>query len=472
MDQILVKKMLSNMKSMQSDYETHFKLFDIYEGNLKNHLDEWLSDQLSTNSYKFARKRIAPINVLKKLVDKLSTIYQMSPQRFVQEGTESDEMLLAYYNDHFKTDATLNLANEFFNMCRSTLIQPYAHMGKPCLRVIPNDQFFVYSDDPIDPTRPTHIVLFQGFVMEKDEKVYLYHAYSKDNFMVFDSKEKIRFDMMESIQGNPNGINPYGVLPFVYVNRSANRLIPPADKDTLAMTLLIPGLMTDLNFASMFSLFSIIYGIDLNDDRLEMAPNAFWKFYSNPDSEKKPEIGQIKPEADVDQTLNLIKSQLAFWLQTRSIKPNTIGEVDGSNFASGISKMIDEADTSEERKKQIDYFLEAEKELWDKVMNNMHPYWASTGMIDQRVLFSQNAYIETSFVDLKPLDRREDVISEVVAEMDAGLLPKRRALKRLNPKMSDEQIDELLIEIETENRPTLEVPFGSTEDQNQDTQGD
>ena len=465
MDQILVKTMLSKMKNLQSDYETHNKLFDIYEGNLHYHLDEWLSDQLSVNSYKFARTRIAPINVLKKLTDKLSTIYQMSPQRHVLEGNESDDMLLSYYNDCFKTDATLNLANEFFNMCRSTLIQPYAHLGKPALRVIPNDQFFVFSDDPIDPTRPTHIVLFQGYVLEKDEKVYIYHAYSKDNFMVFDSKEKIRFDMMSSI-GNEEGINPFGVLPFVYVNRSANRLIPPADKDTLAMTLLIPGLMTDLNFASMFSLFSIIYGIDLNDDRLEMAPNAFWKFYSNPDNDKKPEIGQIKPEADVDQTLNLIKSQLAFWLQTRSIKPNTIGDVDGSNFASGISKMIDEADTSEERKKQIDYFLEAEKELWDKVINHMHPYWASTGLIDQRVLFSQNAYIETSFVDQKPLDRRMDVINEVKAEMDAGLLPKRRALKRLNPKMSDEEIEELLVEIETENRPTLEVQVEQQQNEN------
>lgn len=458
-----IKPIIEELKSVaKPQVKIQSNLFDIYEGNLKAHVDQWLSTQMSPKSYQMARKRIAPINVLKKLVDKLSQIYQQAPLRRVADGSESDDMLLEWYDSSFKTNQNMNVANEFFNMARSTLVQPYLHDGMPKLRAIPNDRFWVWSDDKVDPTNPTHVVTFQGDIGALEMGLYSdfkMHVYTDEEYLIVDSRGNVLSKEMQAL-GNFDGENPYGKIPFVYINRSANLLIPPADVDTLCMTLLIPGLLTDLNYASMFSLFSIMYGINLKDENLELAPNAFWRFMSDPDNEQKPEIGQIKPEADVQETLELIRSQLAFWLNTRSIKAGAIGDMEGSNLASGISKLIDEADTTEERKKQVEYFSNAEEELWDLVFQHMHPYWVKTNQIENRAIFSPSAYVETVFAEQIPLMNRGELIRDLKDEVDAGFSSKRRAIQKLNPRMTEDEIDQLIKEIDEED--ALILPEFST----------
>lgn len=455
MDAQEIEHILNEVKNNKTNFEINSKLFGIFEGNLSGPLDEWLRAQLSESSFRYASSRKSPINILKKIVDKLSTIYQQSPRRFVMEGTEQDDALLAYYEDSYQIDRKMNLANELFNMCRSTLVMPYLHKGKPRLRAVPNDRFFVYSSDEVDPTNPTHVLTCHGsYKDEKGGMDRIWAIWTDEEFKIVKGDGTILRDRMAAL-GNPEGINPYGKIPAVYVNRSSNLLIPPADIDALQLTLLIPGLLTDLNFASMFSLFSIIYGIDINDENVKMAPNAFWQFYSDPDTQKKPEIGTIKPEADVSDTLELIKSQLAFWLQSRNIKPGTVGDVEGSSFASAVSKMVDEADTSDERKKQVEYFTQAEDQLWDLTINHLHPYWVKTGQIEVRALFKPGVSVNTEFNEQIPLFNRGDLVRNLVAELEAGLTTKRRVLKTLNPRMSESEIDQLESEIAEDSQITV-----------------
>lgn len=465
MDNNLLKDLANHIEANHKNFKIHENMFDIYDGNLSKHLDQWIEGQLSsTEAAKYAKLRKSPINILRKVVDKLSSIYQQNPSRSVLNGRPMDSEILFEYEKSFKINQKMNLSNEFFNMCRSTLIQPYIHQGVARLRPIPNNKFLVYSNDQIDPTYPTHVMVCTGVDGNASVSKTIWNVWSNEEFFIMDSDGVLREKEMRSL-GFEDTTNTIGRIPFVYVNRSSTSLIPPPDVDMFVMTMLIPGLLTDLNYASMFSMFSIIYGIDIDNSQLQMAPSSFWFLNSDPDTDKKPQLGTIKPEASVTETLELIKSQMAFWLQTKNIRPGTVGDTQGSSFASAISKMVDEADTTDERKKQEEFFHDAEEDLWDLITKYLHPYWVANGSIKKMPLFSPSVEIDVSFNEVIPLINRGDIVRNLQAEVDAGFISRKRAIKKLNEGFTDQDVEDLIQEIDQENSVSVLPPPDQSQDQ-------
>jgi hypothetical protein len=259
--------------------------------------------------------------------------------------------------------------------------------------------------------------------------------------------------------GNPDGVNEYGVLPGIYINRSRHSLTPKIDTDTLNMTKLIPVLLADCNFATMFQSFSIIYGIDVNDENLKMAPNAFWSFKSDPSRESQPQIGVLKPEVDTDKVLGLVKAELAMWLESKGIKPGSVGTMTVDNAASGIAKMIDESDTTEDRKKQVSIFAPRDAECLELIINHMMPVWRNDPMFNADIsLFGEGYDITTEFPEQKPIVDEGVATDTEIKKLNAGLTTKKRAIKKLNPTMTDDAVDELLSEIAQDQSPKPPQP--------------
>jgi len=448
-------KPITEFISSKKEYLQHNEdLFTIYEGDLLSFVEKALKEQLNEQSYEQARGRIAPINILKRIVDKLSKIYQQNPSRHVIDGSEADSELLKWYENSFKIDQKMNVCNEFFNLFKTSLIQPYLHNRIPQLRVIPSDRFLPYSDDNVDPTNPTAIIIYdRESVDSAGNRTKVYYIFTDTEFLIFNDKGEILYDEMAEF-GNPEGINEIGKIPFIYVNRSNNLLVPYQDTDTKRLTVLISVLLSDLNLGVLFQSYSILYGINVQSHNLSFNPNAFW-ILENEDPEKKPEIGMIKPQIDIDAVLGLIQSELSFWLNSRGIRPGSIGELTNTNFSSGISKMIDEMDAFEERKKQVDFFTDAENSLWDLIFNYMNPYWVKNNMIDTKHLFTPTADVQINFAPQVPMLQRADLIKELKEELSAGFTSRRRALQQLNPKLSEEEIDDLIAEIDGER--TIDV---------------
>jgi hypothetical protein len=437
------------------------ELIDIFENNLSSYIEADLKKQLSPKSYEQAKYRISPINILPKYIDKLTNIYHTSVLREVVDGTAQDTELLAWYEEEMKVNDALNCSNEFYNLCKASLIYPTVRDGEPHLLVIQNNQFVVYSDDPTNPTKPTHVIILAG----RKDQTDIYWVWSKDAFFISDSDGKLRPELMAEYN-NAAGINPIGRLPFVYVNDSKYKLCPTQDMDMLKVIKLIPVMLTDLNLAAMFQSFSITYGINLDDENLAWAPNAFWRLKSDNTTDAKPEIGTIKPEVDYDQVLGLIEAELSMWLGTKGIRASTVGSLNKDNYSSGISKIIDEMDTVEARQKQVTKYQDVEHELWELVLGFMHPYWVNLGLIDNVYQWSPGASVKTTFAVQLPAQTRGQVVTDMKEEFSAGFISRRRAIAKLNPEFSATEIDELIKEIDEER--TLNV---STENQPGDTPG-
>lgn len=422
-------------------------LFDIWEGNLLPYVLEIMAKQLSKNAYEQAEGRAAPINLLKRVIDKQSGLYLKPPMRMVQDGNETDKAVFEWYEGQFNTNLVMGLANHYFNLFKNFAIEPYLNKKlEPRLRVIPSDRFFVLSTDRVEPNKPTHFVKVMGHQNYNGEDKTIMYVYTADEFSIVNDKGETEINMMNELE--MDGSNPYGAIPFIYQVKSSYSLMPVIDTDMMRMSTLFPLLLTDLNYATMFQSFSILYGIDVDEENLKMAPNAFWRFKSDAASNKEPKVGMIKPEVDTDKVINLIQAELAMWLQSKNIRPGNVGQLTSESFASGVSKMVDEMDTSDDRTKQIPFFKMAEEELWELVLEKMHPVWMRNSGYKQKLSFSSQASIEVTFREQLPNQDFEKVLREVKDQLSLGLMTQEMALKKLYPDASQEQIVELLSELQ------------------------
>ncbi len=416
---------------------TNEQLFDVLEGELLSKIDKELREQLLSNkAYEAARRRIPTINIIKRIIDKLSKIYSTPVSRDAENPV--DQEIMDFYINEMQVDTYFGDSNRFFNSMRNTLVEPFLDGDLPRMRVIPSHQFLPFSDDPIDPNRMTHLIKFMGEI-DGSEAFFVYTA---DEFLAFNEQGKTLNQFMKENEG----INPFGIIFQTYINKSRHLLVPKADKDLLQMGILIPLILTDLNFAVEFMSHSIIFGIDLDSDNLELNPNAFWDLKSDSEG-NKPEIGQIKPQVDIPQVVELVEFLLVRWMESRNIRPMGAGRVGADNASSGISLMIKEVDTTDDRKEQIRFYQEAEKVFWQNI-KVMHNTWVEAGLIKEKRKFSDEFDPVIVFPKPVPLETLDDIIARHEKLFDLGLTTKRLALRDIFPDRKEEEIEEMLKEIE------------------------
>lgn len=428
----------------------NIELFDIHEGNLKPYVKDILKRSLSEQYYSRIKDRIYPINILKRIIDKLAQAYTQNPRRVATSSQET----LEFYELSMMIDQKMNSADEFAQMFKGYALEPYIRDGVPRMRVLPFDRFLVESSSIIDPTHMTRFYKYVGKHTTgkngQEKEVDVWFVYTDDEFVPIDSNGNVLHEFLVDDNGNTlNGVNPLGFIPFFYGNRSEYKILPTQDTDTLELTKLLPVQFSDLAGTILFQCFSIIYGIDVDSENMVMSPNAFWSMKSDPTSDKKPEVGTITPTADIDKVLKFISEVFATWMESRGIRVGSIGHSDGRSSASGIAKMIDEMDTFEAKKKSVEYFKKEEYQYW-QLVKNMHNHWVSSGELEGMALLPEDWEVFTEFDEPQPITDRTSKVNNVVKERDAGIISTRTAIEMLHPKWSDKDVEEEMKRIREE----------------------
>ena len=431
-------------------------IFEILEGDLLSKAERALRSQLlSDRAFTSAKQRIAPINIIKRITEKLTKIYSNGVER--KANDEKYQEIVDYYVEELGLNDKLYDANLFFNCTKAAAIEPYEHRGQPKLRVVPPHLFLMYSDDVVEPNSPTVYIKFMGIIKklmgeEQGKAVYrdvdLFFLYSQDEFLAIDSDGDIAPDYMIN-----DNINPFSEIPAIYANKSKFLLVPKPDQDLLSMQILIVLLLTDLAFGIKYQAHSIFYGINLNVENFEMNPDSFLELYSTDDG-SKPEIGSIKPEIDIESTLNYISTLLDMWLESRNIKAGNAGRLNADNAVSGISLMIKEMDTTLNIKDQMRSFKEVESEFWRKMIR-IHNYWLSTGVVTGFPMLPDDFSVNTVFTETKPIEDSNAVMDRVLKGLNK-VMTLEQALMELYPKKTPEEIENLVEELQSTNEIEVE----------------
>lgn len=434
------KDLVDYINSKKGYTEHNYQLFDIFEGNLKQYVNQILQRSLSENYYEQIKERIYPINILKRIIDKLSRSYSNNPTRLAS----SNQDILEYYESAFMMNQSMNSADEFANLFKGYALEPFIYNGIPSLRVLPFDRFLVESDNVVDPTLMTKFYKYVGKIPKRvkgnDFYVDLWFIYTDEEFLAIDSEGDIVKEYMVDSDGNElNGENPLGFIPFYYGNRSKYKILPTQDTDTLALSKLLPVQISDLAGTILFQCFSIVYAIDIDSQNMVMSPNAFWSIKSDPQSDKVPQIGTIKPTADVNQVLHFIKEVFATWMESRGIRVGSLSDTNGTLNTSGISKIIDEMDTFEAVNKQIEFFKKDEYSFW-KLQKDMHNFWLESGQIKNWGRLPDDWEVFTEFDSPRPAISRTQEIDDVIKERDAGIISTETAIKKLYPDWDEKDV--------------------------------
>ena len=427
----------------QSPFMAHnFEIFEILEGDLLPRIVKELRNQLlSDRAFNVAQKLIPPINIIKRLTDKLTQIYGQPPIRTATDL--SDQILIDYYVAHAGVNSAMEECNRFYNSQKVGAVEPFLTKKKdPMIRPMSGHQFIVYSDDLINPTEPTGFIKYVGKINKNGQSVPIYFVYTENEFMAIDGNGEV---VPEYMLAN-GGINSLGILPQTYAKKTKNLLIPKADTDLLSMGLLAPTMLTHLNFAIKFQTHSIIYGIDVDSTNLEINPDSFWNFKSDV-SGNKPEIGTIKPVVDVEQVQQYIFGLLNMWFETRGLRP---GEAQGSqNSLSGIALMIKEMDISADYAKQAEYFTKVEKDFWYR-LSVQHNSWVDSGELSGLPYFSTSFDPSIEFQVLKANDDMTSIIDDQIKLVREALTSRKKARQTIHKDLTTEELENLETEIAEE----------------------
>lgn len=471
----LIPDIIMTFERYREQIQFDLDLYQMYEGQVKKFVEDSLKEELISHSaYRRAIQRIPSVNIAKKVTDKLSKVYAEAPIRF----TEQDQDLVEQFSHDLRLNGTLGFANQLSNLNKRCALELYTEEGQHKVRVLAAHQFFVYSDSVTSPTKPTVFIKLLGREQKRRDTVStdrgkrvtneddivlvnIFALYSDDEFMIIDSDGSIRQDKMAEM-GITSTVNPFGVIPFVYVNKSRTELIPYPNQTAFDMGVLIPKLLTDLNYSAQFLSHSVIWTVNADLQGAEINPDAIVNLGDSDGSGNTPTIGTIDPKTDIEGVLRLIEAELSVYLTTEGLNASGTGKLEAGSSTSGISKLIDESDTTEVRKEQQELFRNVEVDFW-RTFSKMQEVWAKSGVVENKDTMAPDFLNSFSikFAEIKPMESEKEKYDKIKVARDMKLITKKQALKELFPNLSDIQIqdrlDELVKEGEEEKEKMLSM---------------
>jgi len=196
-DQV-IKDSIEALKAVNRDkmYEQQDMCIDYYQyNNTKKYIKKYFSGTLQQEIPLYT------VNFTRRLINRISLCYKNPPERVVENDNYQD-----YTTDK---NFTLKRIERIHNL-----------LGTIALQIIWKDDKFVYiprlefepvfdKDDPMNPI---------GIVYPAKKTVDSIYQTQEDEFVYWDNEQHFRFDAGGNvIQINEDNINPYGVLPFVFI---------------------------------------------------------------------------------------------------------------------------------------------------------------------------------------------------------------------------------------------------------------
>lgn len=460
----LIPDILMHYRRYWEQMQFELELYKMHEGQIKSKVEDSLAvEMLSQSALKRAKQRIPAINIPRKVTDKLSKLYSESPIRF----SEKDKELMDQFAALARVDSEFDQANKMSNLNNRSAIEIYVEEGVQKVKVLNAHQFLPYSDSITSPNEMTVFIKLLGREPKRMEVVSdrqgnrndtedeitmvdIFALYSDDEFMIIDSGGAVRSDKMREM-GATSTKNPFGVIPFVYINTSHSELVPYPNQTGHDIGILIPKLITDLNYSAQFLSHSVIWTKNADMSGQEINPDAIVDLGDTDGEGNTPDIGTIDPKTDIDGVLKLIAFQLSGYLSTVGIKAGSIGQMEASSAASGIAKIIDESDTTEARKDQSHLFRGAEKDFWNK-FSKMQKVWSNAGTVKKKETFSDD-FIDSfaiKFAEIKPMESEKEKYEKMKVARELKLITKKQALREIYPNLPEAQLDKRITELEEE----------------------
>jgi hypothetical protein len=259
------------------------------------------------------------------------------------------------------------------------------------------------------------------------------------------------------IDGNPNNINPLGMLPFVYLQKG-DSVDYPVSNPLASQTINYNVLNSDLLTASSMQGFGqavLKYPAGSEITELEISYMTAIKLPQSTELDAKPtEFEYVNASPNLEGQLKVNNNYLKQILSEQGINSAQAISGETEQFNSGLDRMIAQADVQWLIQENQEMYLDLENEAFEIIKA-----WESLKGNNE---FDQ--YDEIKVIYEKPTVQISDTekLNNIKMLLDLGLKSRAQALQILDPNLSDEQAE---LEISEVDQPILDAARQVTENQ-------
>lgn len=453
------------------------------QGMLKDYVTARLATLFPKN---YKKMRVSDISVSQKVVDKLSQAYCEAPIRTVPGADEStmEELNTIYKQGKFNT--TFQDYDEIFNLhrhglywvdydltntiFRTSALRPFEYdiikdpntgevlcvvLNYPDQDVTRRNLYATMENAEAVSDGINQLIAESQYDSGIESKVYA--MWTKTAHVVVVMRKKtldtgngtnVNYAVdYVPLPNNPNNINPLGIIPFVHKQKSSAADYPtfnPITEQTINFNILMSDLLTAASMQG-FGQATLSYPDSSEVQEIEIGYMTAIKLPQSiepnaPKTEFKFENANPDLQGQQKTYLTYLKQVLA----EHGITSNQAITGDVEQYASGIDRIISNADVNKIVQKNQNVYAEMENEIFQIIKK-----WQSLVGINT---FNNVEEILVTYPRTSVQITESETIKNVIALLEAGLISKQKALMKLNPNLTEDQAKEELVDIAEESQ--------------------
>jgi hypothetical protein len=468
------------------------KRFEIYRERQYSYLIKKLQEGYSVNTVKEMRK-IASINLTKRIIDEQASIYQEEPEReWIGASESEDEQLDAIY-EAGSFNNQMKKSNRYYKLFDQCALQIIPRKGKIQFKPLAPHMYDVIPD-PEDPEQAFAYILntmdkfefLAGDSTTKELKAVgknpIRSYQSDDNTNqsiadVDDYKSELRKYVVwtKDIHFVMNGkgaivgeifTNPIGELPFIDIaDEKDMEFFVRKGSGIVDFSLDFAALLSDVVTINNLQGYSqaVVYAVKL-PEAMTVGPNHVLFLPLNPEQpEIAPKFEFLTPNPDMASAINLLETTLRLFLTSRGLDPKVVsGKLDGTTYSSGIERLLAMIERFEASASDIELFKNVEQQAFEiavKWSNIMQGVKGDKELIPELQTATVSDAVEMSITYGSPasIQTKAELEDSVIKKIDAQLMSKSEAIAELR-NIPQEDAVEILQKIESENMLGQIVP--------------
>lgn len=438
----------------------HQKRMQVYNDYQREYVLKMLTNEFSEQTVREMRT-CTSVNLTKRIVSEMASIYKRKPVRDIQNASESQEEGILKLYDAAKVDTFLKRANQKYKLHEQCAIQVIPKNGMITLKLLAPHQYDVVPmmDDPETAFAYVISSYDKGWLtseMSNGQDIQGHYYASKNQEQADTRNQKIadeddwrvkkRYVIWTAeanivCDGNGNILeanpNPIEMLPFIDV---------ASEKDFEFWVRRGSG-VTEFNLD-----FSVVLSDTCNTNRLQSYAQPVIVAEKVPENvavgpqnilflpldptrpEVRPSFDFASPNPDLKASLDLQDRLLSYFLTANGISPKTIsGDGNAERFTSGAERLLAMIERFEASEADVDLFHNVEQKLFE-LMGAWYSVANGTDALDQKYSFGVwpvDAELIVKFMGPEIVQTEADKQDSVIKLLDAGLISRAEAISRL-----------------------------------------
>lgn len=405
------------------EYENHM----IYEGQLHLFVEKKLENMYPRTWESY---NVADYNLHKKVTDKKSKSYVKPPQRSLDQQTESD-----LYSEILEQ-------NRFNDVMKT--VDMYKNRHKYCAVGVIRERFALVDGGYRDQYNFWALAPYEFNVhrdgngeidawslpVGKDGDMQVWTIWTKDSHVKIKTKDFKDFVYVE-IPGNPGNLNPFGIIPFIYVPMDCSGYYPyhsSLPRQTIELNANLSVYLTSGNM----QIGQLVMKYPKNEP-LEFVVSGLMTAMKLPQPTKEGAPGTdaeyISPNPNLEGHKESILTYMMMILDEHGMNSNQVTK-SGEKFTSGFDRLIANADVQD--------IIEDNQDVYTRLENGVYQVIKAMNDRDGNYTFKSEK-LSVKFARPKILTSDSEKLDNLKKKKELGLWEIWELIMDADPNLSEEE---------------------------------